>query len=51
MSFSARFADQVFYGDDVVTKVWVTGKGEAIVRAETQKGNTVLSQAKATFKA
>jgi acyl dehydratase len=50
VSFSARFADQVFYGDDVITKVWVTSPGEAIVRAESQKGNTVLSQAKATFK-
>jgi acyl dehydratase len=49
--FSARFADQVFYGDDIVTKIWITGPGEAIVRAETQKGNTVLSQSKATFKA
>jgi acyl dehydratase len=50
VSFSARFADQVFYGNDVVTKLWVTGEGEAIMRAESQKGNTVLSQAKATFK-
>jgi acyl dehydratase len=50
VSFSARFADQVFYGDDIITKLWITGPGEAIVRAESQKGNTVLSQAKATFK-
>ncbi len=50
-SFSARFADQVYYGDDVITKIWVTGPGEGIVRAETQKGNTVLSQSKATWKA
>ena len=50
-SFSARFADQVFYGDDIVTKIWITKPGEAIVRAESQKGNTVLSQSKATFKA
>jgi acyl dehydratase len=51
VSFQARFADQVFYGDDIVTKLWLTGEGEAIVQAETQKGNVVLSQAKATFKA
>ena len=51
VSFSARFADQVFYGDDIITRIWVTRPGEAIVRAESQKGNTVLSQAKATFKA
>jgi acyl dehydratase len=50
-SFSARFADQVFYGDDIITKIWITRPGEAIVRAESQKGNTVLSQAKATYKA
>lgn len=50
-SFSARFADQVFYGDDIITKIWVTGPGEGIVRAETQKGNTVLSQSKATWQA
>ena len=49
--FSARFADRVMYGDDIVTKIWVTAPGQGIVRAETQKGNTVLSQAKATWKA
>ncbi len=48
-SFAARFADQVYYGDTIVTKIWRTGKGEAIVQAETQKGNVVLSQAHATF--
>jgi len=30
--------------------MWVVGEGEAIVQAETQKGNVVLSKAKATFK-
>lgn len=50
-SFTARFADQVFYGDDIITKIWITGPGEAMVRAESQRGNTVLSQAKATFTA
>jgi acyl dehydratase len=49
-SFSARFADQVYYGDKVITKIWVTGEGEAIVQGVSQKGNVVLSQAKATFK-
>jgi acyl dehydratase len=48
-SFEARFADQVFMGDTIVTKFWKTGHGEAIVQAETQKGNVVLSQAKATY--
>jgi acyl dehydratase len=48
-SFEARFADQVWMGDTIVTKMWTTGSGEAIVQAETQKGNVVLSQAKATY--
>ena len=50
-SFEARFADQVYYGDSIITKLWVTTPGEAIVQAETQKGNVVLSQAKATYRA
>jgi acyl dehydratase len=51
VGFSARFADQVFYGDDIITKIWVTEPGQAVVRAESQKGNVVLSQATATFTA
>jgi acyl dehydratase len=50
-SLEARFADQVYLGDKIITKMWVTAPGEAIVQAETQNGNVVLSQAKATFKA
>ena len=49
-SFEGRFADLVQYGDTIVTKIWRSGAGEAIVQGETQKGNVVLSQAKATFK-
>ena len=49
-SISARFADQVFMGDQIITKIWDDGKGEAILVAETQKGNEVLSQAKVTYK-
>jgi acyl dehydratase len=48
-SFEGRFADQVYPGDTIVTKLWRTGDGEAIVQAETQHGNVVLSQARATF--
>ena len=48
-SFEARFADQVYPGDSIITKLWRTGDGEAIVQAETQRGNVVLSQARATF--
>jgi len=50
-SFEARFADQVWMGDTIITKIWKSGKGEAVVQAETQKGNVVLSQAKATYTA
>ena len=49
-SLEARFADQVYLGDKIITKMWKTGDGEAIVQAETQNGNVVLSQAKATYK-
>lgn len=48
-SFEARFADQVYPEDSVITKVWIVGDGEAIVQAETQNGNVVLSQARTTF--
>jgi acyl dehydratase len=44
--FEARFADVVYPGDTITTKMWVDGK-EAIVQAETQKGNVVLANAKA----
>ena len=47
-SFEARFSDVVYPGDTIITKLWVDGK-EAIVQAETQKGNVVLAGAKATF--
>ncbi len=48
-SFDARFADQVFMGDEIITQIWKTGSGEAIVQAVTQKGNVVLSQGKASY--
>ena len=50
LSFQARFADIVQYGDTIVTKLWTVADGEALVQAETQRGNTVLSQGKATFR-
>jgi acyl dehydratase len=50
-SFEARFADQVWMGDSIITKIWKIADGEAVVQAETQKGNVVLSQAKATYAA
>jgi len=49
-SLEARFADQVYFGDRIITKIWKTGDGEAIVQGETQKGNVVLSQARTTYR-
>lgn len=49
-TLEARFADQVWFGDTIITKMWKTVPGEAIVQAETQSGSIVLSQAKTTFK-
>jgi acyl dehydratase len=46
--FEARFADVVYPGDTITTKMWVDGK-DAIVQAETQKGNIVLANAKAVI--
>lgn len=48
-SFEARFADQVYPEDTIITKIWTVGDGEAMVQAETQKGNVVLSQSRATY--
>jgi len=48
-TLEGRFADQVYYGNKIITKMWKTGPGEAIVQAETQKGNIVLSQARTTY--
>jgi acyl dehydratase len=50
LSLSGRFADQVWCGDRVITRIWKTGKGEAIVRAETQTGAIAISQGKVTYK-
>lgn len=47
--FEARFADRVYPGDTIITKVWRVGDGEAVVQAETPKGNVVLSRARARF--
>jgi len=48
-AFEARFADRVEIGDNIITKIWVIADGEAIIQAETQKGNIVLSQSKVRF--
>lgn len=46
-SFSGRFADQVWPGDTIVTRLWDLGD-EALVEARTQRGNTVISDGRAT---
>ncbi len=40
----------IFMGDKIITQIWKTAPGEAVVQAVTQRGNTVLSQGKATYK-
>jgi acyl dehydratase len=46
-SISGRFADQVWPGDTIVTRLWDLGD-EAVVEARTQRGNTVISSGRAT---
>ena len=47
-SLRGRFADHVWPGDRIVTKMWHDGDDAAIVQAETDDGTVVFSQAKAT---
>jgi acyl dehydratase len=48
-SMTGRFAERVQFEDTIVTNIWKTGDGEAIVQAENQDGAVVLSQAKVTY--
>lgn len=48
-SMTGRFSEQVQFCDHIITKIWRTGRGEAIIQAETQSGSVVLSQAKVTY--
>ena len=50
VSLEGRFAERVEFGDHILTKIWRTGDGEALLRAETQDGKIALSQARATFR-
>lgn len=45
-TLEGRFADQVWPEDTIITRMWLDDDG-AIVEASTQKGNVVLSQARA----
>ena len=51
ISMSARFSDQVYMGDIVITKIWDEGNGRAVMTAETQKGNIVMNQCRIEYKA
>ena len=44
-SFAARFASVVYPGDTIITEGWKQDDGTCIVRAGTQRGNVVLSNA------
>jgi acyl dehydratase len=48
-SITGRFAERVQFEEKIITKMWVTSPGQAIVQAENQDGVVVLSQAAATF--
>ncbi|MFP6808056.1 MAG: MaoC/PaaZ C-terminal domain-containing protein [Pseudomonadales bacterium] len=48
-SMTGRFAERVQFEDTIVTKIWKTDDGEAIIKAEDQNGVVVLSQAKVTY--
>ena len=46
-SISGRFADQVWPGDTIVTRIWDDGD-VAVVEARTQRDNIVISSGRAT---
>jgi len=48
-SMSGRFSDQVYMGDNIITKIWKTSEGVAVMSVETQKGNVVLNQCQVTY--
>ncbi|RLT98117.1 MaoC/PaaZ C-terminal domain-containing protein [Ketobacter sp.] len=48
-SMSARFSDQVYMGDRILSKIWQTGAGTALMQVETQRGNVVLNQCEVTY--
>jgi acyl dehydratase len=50
VSMEGRFSERVQFCDDIVTKIWKTEPGVAIIQAENQNGDVVLSQAKVCYK-
>lgn len=50
LSMTGRFADLVWMGDVITTKIWVLGDGEAVFRAETNGGTPVLTHAHVRYR-
>lgn len=50
VSMTGRFAKQVWMGDQIITKMWTQGSGQAVVVVENQDGDVVLNQCKVEFK-
>ena len=50
LSMDGRFAKTVQFCDHIITKIWKTEPGVAVLQAETQNGDAVLSQAKVAFR-
>ena len=48
-SLTGRFANQIYFGDAINTKIWKVGDGEAIIQGEAEDGTVVLNQARATY--
>ncbi len=48
-SITGRFAERVQFEEKIITKMWITSPGQALVQAENQDGVVVLSQASAAF--
>ena len=48
-SMTGRFAERVEFCDEIITRIWKTTPGEAIVQAETQDGKIALSQAAVSY--
>jgi acyl dehydratase len=46
-SIAGRFADQVWPGDTIITRIWDDGD-DAVVEARTQRDNVVISSGRAT---
>jgi acyl dehydratase len=48
-SMTGRFAERVEFCDEIITRIWKTAPGKAIVQAETQDGKIALSQAAVSY--